>query len=136
MFSFIVDSPFDLYAVLLGVACMVYFSMRACAPLTAGNNTQTHSTLNVLSYMVGVFIVCSNIPGGLASPRGMWLCALVSVDGLLAFGHTWDREATMDTITNCRLFYVCAMSLGICLMYATWYDTLRVPAPFDLGPPA
>ena len=106
---------------------MVYFSMRTCAPPTAGNNTQTHGNLNVLCYMAGVFIVLHNAPGGIASPRAACLCVLVWVDGALGFGHTWDREASMDTITNCRLFYVCTVSLGLCLMYGMWYDSLRAP---------
>ena len=111
---------------------MVYFSVRTCAPLAAGNDTQTRSTLNFLGYMAGAFVVFSNTPGGLASPRGACLCALVVTDCLLGFGHTWDREASMDTITNCRLFYVCTVSFGLCLMYAVWYDSLRVPVSFDM----
>lgn len=95
--------------------------------MSAGNHTQTRSTLNVLSYMAGVFVVLHNTQGGPASARIACICALVAVDGLLGFGHAWEREATMDTITNCRLFYVCAVSFGLCLMYGVWYDSLRVP---------
>lgn len=125
--ALVVNSPCDVYAVALGVAFMVKFMMDTCAPLTPGNNTQTQNTLNILSYLAGVYVVCHNIPGGVATGRGGALAMLVFVDAALSFGHTWDRESSMDTITNCRLFYVCVVSLGLCLLYSVWYDSLRVP---------
>lgn len=100
-----------------------------CAPPAYGNvtPTQTQGNLNTLGYAVGVFVVCRNIPSGLGSPRVGCLLGFSILDGVMAMGHTCDREATMETVTNCRLFYVCAQSLALCGVYALWYDTLRVP---------
>jgi hypothetical protein len=43
---------------------------------------------------------------------------VVVVDYFLGVGHTYDRQATIDTVSNCRLFYICAGTLGLALLYA------------------
>jgi hypothetical protein len=81
----------------------------------------------VLGYYCGAVVLYRNIPAGLGSPRASCLLGLVMLDCVMGLGHTWDRQATMETVTNCRLFYVCALSLGQCAVYGIWYDSLRLP---------
>ena len=129
LFAAVLCSPFDLYGLCLGVAVLAYFSHRTCSPPPYGQSsaTQTQGNLNVLGYYCGAVVLFRNIPGSFGSPRTMCLVGLVGLDCVMGLGHTWDREATMETVTNCRLFYVCALSLALCALYAVWYDTLRVP---------
>lgn len=118
--------PCDASVVALGVLNMVYFAQRICAP-RAGGGSQTQGNLNGLGYVGGAALVCANIPGTPGAPRFLCLLFFMALDGVLGMGHTWEPLATMDTVTNCRLFYVCALSLGLCLMYSLWDGVLRVP---------
>jgi hypothetical protein len=43
---------------------------------------------------------------------------LVVLDYFLGVGHTYDRQATLDTVANCRLFYVCVASVSLACLYA------------------
>ena len=53
----------------------------------------------------------------------MVMCLL---DYMLGVGHTWDAAPGMDTITNCRLFWVCSTSLCLAGLYGAWHDHLLV----------
>jgi len=125
----ILCSPCDVYGVCLGVGLMVYFWHQTCSPPAYGKEgpTQTQGNVNVLGYYLGTVVLYRNMPGGLGSPRLACLLGLVMLDCLMGLGHTWDRNATMETVTNCRLFYICALSLGLCAVYGAWYDSLRIP---------
>jgi hypothetical protein len=59
-----------------------------------------------------------------APSRFSVLFALVVLDYFLGVGHTWDRQATLETIANCRLFYVCGGTLCTAALYAAWQDRL------------
>jgi hypothetical protein len=43
---------------------------------------------------------------------------LVVLDYFMGIGHTYDRQATIGTVSNCRLFYICAGTVGTALLYA------------------
>jgi hypothetical protein len=122
-------SPCDVYGVCLGVALMVYFWHRTCSPPADGNApaSQTLGNINVLGFYLGAVVLWKNIPAGQSTSRAGCLLGLVLLDCMMGLGHTWDRLATMETVTNCRLFYVCALSLGLCAVYGAWYDSLRLP---------
>jgi hypothetical protein len=45
---------------------------------------------------------------------------VVVLDYFLGVGHTYDRQATIDTVANCRLFYICACSLAIACFYGMY----------------
>ena len=46
------------------------------------------------------------------------LTLMVVLDYFMGVGHTYDRQATIDTVSNCRLFYICAGTVGTALLYA------------------
>lgn len=129
IFVMILTSPCDLNALFLSVSFLTYFAFMTCSPPGYGHvgNTQTQGNLNVLGYVLGGVIAGRNIPAGLGSNRFMCLFALLCLDGVMGLGHRWDKLATMETVTNCRLFYVCALSLGLCALYGVWFDFLRIP---------
>lgn len=128
LLALITSSPCDVYAVVLGVACLSYFAHGICSPPAYGGvQTQTKGNLNVLGFCVGVGLLLRIIPSESLSARAGCLMCFVLLDGVMGMGHAWDREATMETVTNCRLFFVCAQSLCMCLVYCLWYDTLRIP---------
>jgi len=129
LFAAMLCTPCDVYGVCLGVAILAYFSHGTCSPQAYGQSspTQTQGNLNVLGYYAGAVVLCRNIPGTFGSARTMCLLGLVGLDCVMGMGHTWDREMSLETVTNCRLFYVCVMSLALCALYGVWYDTLRIP---------
>jgi hypothetical protein len=129
LIAFVLCSPCDVYGVLLGVVLMGYFWNCTCSPpaYDKASPSQTQGNINVFGYYCGALVLYRNIPGGLGSARAGCLVGLVMLDCVMGLGHTWDRQATMETVTNCRLFYVCALSLALCGVYGLWNDTLRVP---------
>ena len=121
-------SPGDVFA----FALCLYMSMHAlynvCAPLPSTDSTYGHGrtvTLNfgVVGYILGMLIAFNQIPIQYPN-RYPVLLVLGMLDYFLCVGHTWDQSPTMQTITNCRLCYCAAMSLGIISMYCAWHDSL------------
>ena len=112
----IVSDPVDAYGAVSCTAFMAYFLYRACAP--KGQNVNlTQENLNILGYCVGVLQLAYQI----TDTRGNGATAVMLVvvlDYFLGIGHTYDRQATIDTVSNCRLFYICAAALGTALLYA------------------
>ena len=106
----------DVFGAIASTSFMGYFLFRACAPKGQLLNL-TQENLNILGYCIGILMVSyqmTEVHGNGASI----IMLVVVLDYFLGVGHTYDRQATMDTISNCRLFYVCAGTLGTALMYA------------------
>lgn len=122
-------SPCDVYGLFLGVLLMGYFWNCTCSPpaYDKAGQSQTQGNVNVFGYYCGVLVMYRNIPGGFGSARTSVLLGQVVLDCLMGLGHSWDKQATLDTVANSRLFYVCALSLGLCAVYGVWYDSLRIP---------
>ena len=116
IYVFVVADPVDVFGAIASTSFMGYFLFRACAPKGQLLNL-TQENLNILGYCIGVLMVSyqmTEVHGNGASI----IMLVVVLDYFLGVGHTYDRQATMDTISNCRLFYVCAGTLGTALMYA------------------
>ena len=112
---FVVADPIDIFGAIASTSFMAYFLYRSCAPKGQLLNL-TQENLNILGYCIGVLMVCyqmTEVHGNGASI----IMLLMVLDYFLGIGHTYDRQATMDTVSNCRLFYVCAGTLGSALMY-------------------
>ena len=117
----ILMSPADLYAVLLSILLCIYFLGRLCAPTCQVNVTQ--GNINLLGFCSGLLIAAYNIPDDHAG-RPATLVIMLFLDYMLGVGHAWDMPPTMDTVANCRLFYVCCSCLCLCALYAAWHDHL------------
>ena len=115
--ALILTTPVDLYAVMLGVVFLVYFTHRGCAPRQRTATTVTKENLNILGYGLGIVIIAYNIPDG-NTERSACLVVILMLDYALGMGHTFDLEPTMDTVANCRLLNICAVSLCMCCLYA------------------
>ena len=118
-------SPGDAYQGVLGVLLMTYFLCRITAPKTQ-EITITLENFYLLGYALGFVLVLYGMPAD-ASSSGMryYIIFVVGViDYCLGVGHTWDRQATFDTVAHCRLFYIYAQSVCICAIYAAWNDQL------------
>ena len=112
----LVCDPVDAYGAVSATAFMGYFLFRACYPKGQHVNL-TQENLNILGYGVGVLQVVAQ----LTSTRGNGMSAvmlMVVLDYFMGIGHTYDRQATIGTVSNCRLFYVCAGTVGTALLYA------------------
>ena len=95
---------------------MTYFLCRACYPKSQQINL-TQENLNILGYGVGVLQAGLQLTGTRANGMSA-LMVMVVLDYFMGVGHTYDRQATIDTVSNCRLFYVCAGTVGTALLYA------------------
>jgi hypothetical protein len=112
----IICDPVDVFGVLSCTLLMTHFLSKGCAP--KGQNVNlTQENVNLLGYGVAVVLLGYQ----LTDTRGngaMALMLVIAVDYFLGIGHTYDRQATIDTVNNCRLFYICAGALGTGLLYA------------------
>ena len=113
----IITSPSNVYGLVSATSFMVYFLYRVCAP-KSGGTSMTQENLNILGYFLGVMQVGYQIPPGGQTHSVTAVMCMVVLDYFLGVGHTWDRQATIDTVTNCRLFYVICMSIGIAGLYS------------------
>jgi exosortase/archaeosortase len=113
----IVDDPVDAFGAVSATSFMVYFLYRACYPKPGHSINLTQENLNILGYALGVMQMAYQLTD--TRRNGGYVIMMVLVlDYFLGLGHTYDRQATIDTIANCRLFYVCAASLSLSLLYA------------------
>jgi hypothetical protein len=113
----LLTSPANAFGWLSSTCFMVYFLFRICTPKAQTTN-MTQENLNLLGYFLGVMQVGYQIPPVGQSHAVTVVMCMVVLDYFLGVGHTWDRQATMDTVTNCRLFYVMCAAVGIACLYA------------------
>lgn len=113
----VVGDPVDAFGALSATSFMVYFLYRACYPKAGHTLNLTQENLNILGYALGVMQTAYQLTD--TRRNGAYIVMMVLIlDYFLGLGHTYDRQATIDTIANCRLFYVCASSLFLALLYA------------------
>jgi hypothetical protein len=114
----VVADPVDLFGCIAATSFMTYFLRRACAPKGQAVNL-TRENLNMLGYSAGVLMTAFQMTG--TRGYGTYVLALVVVlDYFLGLGHTYDSQATIATVSNCRLFYICIGTLGTAVMYALY----------------
>ena len=106
--------PVDVFGVIGSTTFMAHFLFRACYPKPQNVNL-TQENLNILGYCLGLLMLVYQVrrPDGSSV-----IMVLVVLDYFLGIGHTYDRQATIDTVSNCRLFYVCAGTVGTAILYA------------------
>lgn len=113
---FVISDPVDVFGAVSATSFMVFFLHRVCFP-KGQSVSLIRENLNILGYSFGILLAAYQITG--TRDNGSYVIAMVVVfDYFLGFGHTYDRQATLDTVANCRLFYVCAVSLSLALLYA------------------
>lgn len=115
-----IGSHFLLFGIVLNVCdvyllafCTIishYALSKGCLPRGENINI-TRDNLNLLFYVGAIMLIFINAQKQVLI---IWICML---DYCLAAGHTWDKLATVDTIINCRLFYICSQSLLLCVYY-------------------
>ncbi len=115
-------SPADVYTVILSSLLIIYFLGRLCSPRNS-QISMTQENFNLLGLFAGLLIVGYNIPDS-HSGRSAALMIMCLLDYMLGVGHTWDSSPSMDTVTNCRLFWVCSTSLCLAALYGAWHDHL------------
>jgi hypothetical protein len=121
----VVMSPADVYAVSIASLLIIYFLGRLCAPRFSQQLSMTQENVNLLGLFAGLLVAGYNIPDS-HSGRSAALMVMCLLDYMLGVGHTWDVTPTMDTVSNCRLFWVCSVSLCLAALYGAWHDHLLV----------
>lgn len=114
----LVTSPVDIFAVLLASCFSVHYLSRICSPRTQTVNI-TRENMNLLGYAIGVIMACYSVPSA-NSIRLSGICVSSILDYFMGLGHTYDRETTMETVINCRLFYISVYSLLLPILYSLW----------------
>jgi hypothetical protein len=112
----VIADPVDIFGVVASTCFMAYFLHRACAPKSQTLNL-TQENLNIVGYCMGVLMAAYQITNT-RSHSAATIMLLVVIDYFLGIGHTYDRQASIDTVANCRLFYICVGTLGTALLYA------------------
>jgi hypothetical protein len=67
-----------------------------------------------------------HIPLDSQSCKSQFVLLLACLDGLMLFGHLWDRVPTLQVVLNCRMLYVCLLALFNTAMFLTWRDCTAV----------
>lgn len=112
----VVSDPVDVFGCISSTTFMVYFLYRACSPKSQHINL-TQENLNILGYALGILQLGYQVTD--TRPNGATVVMIVLImDYFLGIGHTYDRQATIDTVTNCRLFYICGGTVGMACFYA------------------
>jgi hypothetical protein len=134
-------TPCDAFAAAGSATLMVHFLHRICqAPADGGGGhallggapgpavfwSPMTANANILGYTAGLAVAFYCVPefyGNRYTP--LFLLALL--DYFLGIGHVWDREPSMSTVANCRLFWACSASLCCAALYGAWTDDLLMP---------
>lgn len=140
---FAATTPVDLFAGASSAYLMSQFLQRLCAPMIhnssdammggggggAHNMQISHTSANVIGFLVGFMLMLYCIPGGPAYMNRSSIVMIVAVlDYLMWIGHTMDRSPKMETITSCRLVWVCLASLSLAAVYGAWHDSILIPS--------
>lgn len=112
----VVADPVDIFGWVAATCFMTYFMHRACAPKSQILNL-TQENLNIVGYCFGVLMAAYQFTNQ-RPHAATTLMLLVVLDYFLGIGHTYDRQATIDTVANCRLFYICVGTLSTAFLYA------------------
>jgi hypothetical protein len=113
---YVISDPVDIFGSISGPCFMVYFLYRVCSP--KGQQLQlTQENVNILGYFLGLLQTSYQITDTRDNGATV-IMVVVVLDYFLGVGHTYDQQATIDTVANCRLFYVCAGSIALAFLYA------------------
>lgn len=115
LLSVLTSSPGDVFQVLMAGIFTSFFLIRACEPKEGTTFVKENSNLLGYAFGVGLVWVSCSVP-----KRLYYFSAFVILDYFLGVGHLWESPVTLNTVINCRIFYVCASSLGLGFVYATW----------------
>jgi len=130
-------SPVDIFAWALATYLCVSFLYIICAPQDCGpdgpvQGSVTLANANVLGYMAGVLVAVYCVPGQYTN-RFVIIFVAVVIDYFLGIGHVWERSPPLETVANCRLFWVCSAGACLATLYGVWKEDM-LTAPVSLGP--
>ena len=121
------SSPGDFFGLALCTCVGVYCLQVICSPSHEHNGhgpvVSFAANFGFMGYAAALLIAFNLGPPQYPN-RYIILFLLGTFDYFLCVGHTWDRAPTMQTIANCRLFYVCCSGLALMAMYGIWHDPL------------
>ena len=118
----VIISPADVYAVFISSLLIIYFLGRLCSPRMCIGIALNFDIVGLFS---GLLLTGYNIPDS-HSGRSAALVVMCLLDYMLGVGHTYDSTPNMDTVTNCRLFWVCSVTICLAALYGAWHDHLLI----------
>jgi len=126
-------SPVDVFAWVLATYLCVSFLAKICTPPEycqdgPVSGAVTLANANVLGYMSGVLVAFYNVPGQYTN-RFILIFLVVVLDYFLGIGHVWERSPSVQTVSNCRLFWACSAGLCLAVLYGAWKDDLLTAPP-------
>ena len=70
--------------------------------------------------MVATTYVLLHIPVDQQSCKAQFVLLLACLDALMLFGHLWDRVPSLQVVLNCRILYICLLSVYNAVLFLAW----------------
>lgn len=59
--------------------------------------------------------------------KSQFVLLIACLDAFMLFGHLWDKVPTLQVVLNCRLVYVCLISVLNAALFVLWKQCVAVP---------
>lgn len=120
----IVCSPSSMHFLFMTALFITIAFQKLLFPHNHGTSAHSASSSGIwpiILYMMGMTYAASNIAIDSHMRKAQTIICLVLCDlGTCIIGHSWDRVPTFNTIINCRMVYLCFISIVNLALYMTW----------------
>lgn len=109
-------------------------AMSECSDGSAGatagmmNSVSSQTVmLRSVAYAGTIGYVLVHIPIDAGACKAQLVLAIACLDGLLLYGHLWDRVPSLQVAINCRFMYAWLMALLNIAAFVAWAPYLATP---------
>jgi len=133
----IVCSPSSLHFLFMTfffIAIAFYKILLPRSQIASQQSAGASSVFPVLLYICGMSYVAGNIAVDTHMRKAQTIAFLVMCDLLTTIvGHVWDSATTFGTVINCRILYLCLITVANLALYTTWTSFFKLR--FEHAPP-
>jgi hypothetical protein len=86
-----------------------------------------HTLLKAMLFVAAIIYIMLRIPLDPQACKSQLVLLMACLDAFMLFGHLWDKVPTLQVVLNCRLVYVCFMSLFNAAAFTSWKACMAVP---------
>jgi hypothetical protein len=69
---------------------------------------------------LSVLFLLRSIPVDRGAYKTQLLLVLGCLDAFLLYGHLWDRVPSLQVVLNCRILYICLLSVYNAVLFLAW----------------
>lgn len=126
----IVCSPCSMHLLFM-TALFIYTAFKGLLCPRHGRSTfqsaHTGSLMGIAIYIIGMSYVATNVAIDSHMRKAQTIAAFVLCDLFtLIIGHAWDQNPTFGTISNCRLLYLCFVTIVNMVLYISWHSAFKI----------